>query len=465
MKKLLLVAMIIMTHAVRANITLPAVLSSNMVLQQQSSVKFGGWGNPVEKVIILPSWDNHLDSTIVTGDGKWQISVTTPKAGGPYSITIKGNNTITLSNVLIGEVWVCSGQSNMEFNYHWGLEDVKAELPFAANENIRFFNIPRTTALYPQEDCRAQWQACDSNTLKSFSAVGYFFGKKLNQELHVPIGLISASWGGTPAETWTPSEVVNADSVLKKAASQQSPSKGWPIRPGLAFNGMIAPITNFTIGGAIWYQGESNTAVPSAYGDLLQSLIVSWRKQWDKNFPFYYVQIAPFNYGRPYVAALVREEQAKALKSQNTGMVVISDLVEDTNDIHPKNKHDVGSRLANLALASTYQKNVPVHYPLYRSMEVIKDRAVVLFDHVENGLTIKGKRVNELFVAGPDKIFYPAESKIKNGQLIVWSKNVKQPVAVRYAFTNTAIGNLFSGEGLPVAPFRTDDWKVDTGSK
>jgi sialate O-acetylesterase len=460
MKKILIVVMLIIAHTAQANIALPAVLSSNMVLQQQSSVKLWGWGNPGEKVRINPSWNNHLDSAVVTGDGKWLVSVTTPKAGGPYTIEVKGNNTITLTNILIGEVWVCSGQSNMEYNYYWGLEDVKAELPLAANPNIRFFNIPRTTALYPQEDCRAQWLACDSNTLKSFSAVGYFFGKRLNKELNVPIGLINASWGGTPAETWTPAEVVNGDSILNKAAGQQNSSKGWPTKPGLAFNGMIAPITHFDIAGSIWYQGESNTATAKTYGILFQSLITAWRSQWSKSFPFYYVQIAPFKYGTVNEAALLREEQAKALQLPNTGMAVIYDLVEDTNDIHPKNKHDVGLRLANLALANTYHMDVPYKSPIYKQVEMVNNKAIVSFDNVVGGLIVNGKAVKELYLAGPDRVFYLAESTVKNGQLIVWSKSVKQPVAVRYAFSNTALGNLFSKEGLPVAPFRTDNWNV-----
>src|SRR5215217_2313986 len=243
MKKQVLLFLLLLNQIANANITLPSVIGSNMVLQQQSSVKFWGWGDPTEKVFITPSWTSNTDSTIVASDGKWQLSLTTPAAGGPYSIIIKGRNTITLTNVLLGEVWVCSGQSNMEMNYYWGLPDVKEELPHAANSNIRFFTIPRTTALHPQENCRGEWMQCDSNTLKSFSAVAYFFGKKLNKDLNVPIGLINTSWGGTPADAWTPAPAVLANSELKEAATKLPASTGWPVIPGSTFNAMIAPIT------------------------------------------------------------------------------------------------------------------------------------------------------------------------------------------------------------------------------
>src|SRR5215831_3036132 len=244
------------------NIRLPAVISSNMVLQQRATVKLWGWAGPGEKVFVTTSWNNKTDSTIGTRDANWQLLVSTPSAGGPYTITLKGYNTVVLENVLVGEVWVCSGQSNMEMSYSWGLQDVKNDLPTCYNKEIRFFHIARTTADNPQDNCEAQWTICDSNTLKTFSAVAYYFGRRLNGELNVPIGLINASWGGTPAEVWTPAEAVNNDAVLKASNQKQYPSGGWPYQPGKTFNGMIAPITNFSIAGAIWYQGEGNTAAP-----------------------------------------------------------------------------------------------------------------------------------------------------------------------------------------------------------
>lgn len=445
-----------------ANIRLPAVLGNNMVLQQQSKVKLWGWASPSEKIIVTTSWNNRSDTLTATRDANWQVYVETPAAGGPYTITFKGGNTVVLDNVLIGEVWVCSGQSNMEWSYYNGLKDIRDELPTAANANIRFFQIPKTTSLYPQDDCEAAWTACDSNTLKAFSAVGYFFGKKLNKDLNVPIGLINASWSGTPAEVWAPEEAINNNTTLKEAATKLAPSAWWPYLPGRTFNGMLAPIVNYTIAGAIWYQGEGNTANGSTYSQVFTTMIDSWRKAWGRDFPFYYVQIAPYKYGSEYVGNIVQEQQAKAMLHANSGMVVISDLVDDTTNIHPVNKHDVGLRLANYALGQTYGRNgVAYKSPFYKSMSVSKGKIVVEFDNVAGGLQSKDKNITEVYVAGADKVFYPAQATIEKDKLVVWSKQVKEPVAVRYAFHNTGIGNLFSKEGLPVAAFRTDDWQLN----
>jgi len=459
---ILFLFLITATQAI-SQVRLPAVLSSGMVLQQNDSVTLWGWSQPAEKIFITTSWDKHTDSVVADNGANWKLKLKTPAAGGPYSILFKGNNSIELKDVLIGEVWICSGQSNMEMNEQWGgLPDVKAELPSCANSNIRFFQIPKTTSAYPQEDCKAQWVNCDSNTLKSFSAVGYFFGKKLNKELNVPVGLINASWGGTPAEVWTQAEQVNNDPELKAAADKLGNYAWWPKNPGLTYNGMLAPMFNFSIAGAIWYQGEGNTGAPLTYGHLFTIMIDSWRKAWNKNLPFYYVQIAPFTYGTTNIGNLVREQQTKTLQHDNVGMAVVTDLVDNIADIHPKNKHEVGYRLANWALAQTYYKQgIAYKSPFYKSIEVKKDKIIISFDNVPNGLIAKDKKINALVIAGADKIFYPADAKIEGDKLIVWSKSVKVPVAARFSFSNADIGNIFSKEGLPVCPFRTDDWEVE----
>ncbi len=448
-----------------ADVRLPSILTSNMVLQQQSSVKLWGWSAPAEKIYVTISWDNKTDSVVATRDANWQLNIQTPIAGGPFTITLRGNNKIVLENILIGEVWVCSGQSNMEMSERWGLPDVKAELPTAFNDSIRFFTISKATSTYPQDNCSGKWMVCDSNTLKTFSAAGYFFGKKLNKELNVPIGLINTSWGGTAAETWTPENIVNDDPELKNAAAKLAPAAWWPYKPSSVFNAMIAPVTNFSIAGTIWYQGESNTGTAGSYKKLFTAMIDAWRKSWNKDFPFYYVQIAPFNYANKNIAALLQEAQAKCMDHKNVGMIVIADLVSDVKNIHPVNKHDVGYRLANWALAETYHKSGIVYRsPVYKEMTIKKNKAVFSFDNVRTTLISKDKTVTELYIAGADKIFYPAQSKIEKDKLIVWSKVVTAPVAVRYAFGNTSIGNLFSSEGLPVTPFRTDNWQVDTSA-
>ncbi len=432
-----------------------------MVLQQQGTVKIWGSCEPGEKIALTTSWNNKTYNTIGTGHARFEINIATPIAGGPYQIKLKGNNNIVLQNILIGEVWVCSGQSNMEMCEKWGLPDVKAELPTANNPNIRFFHIPRTSSPYPQDNSDGNWTACDSNSLRTFSAVAYFFGKKLNRQLNVPIGLIEASWGGTTAEVWTPDSVVNNDPVLKEAAKKNPPNTQCPVIPGLCYNAMIAPITNYSIAGTIWYQGENNTGTASTYSQLFKKMIDSWRKMWKKNFPFYYVQIAPFKYKVKHTGALLREAQQQSMDHPNTGMVVTTDLVADTNNVHPINKHDVGLRLANWALAETYQKKTPAYKsPFFKNIRIKGNKALLEFQEVGSGLMMKGKTPIELVIAGDDQVFHPAEATIKHNVITVWSKAVARPAAVRFGFRDAAIGNLFSKDGLPVIPFRTDNWPV-----
>ncbi|MBS1665629.1 MAG: sialate O-acetylesterase, partial [Bacteroidetes bacterium] len=344
-----------------ADVRLPAVLASNMVLQQRTDAKLWGWCDPGERIYVTTSWNQRIDSAKGTRDGKWMLSVPTPAAGGPYTIEIRGYNRILLENILIGEVWVCSGQSNMEMSETWGLPDVRAELPSCYNTNIRFFHVPRTTSPYQQEDVKADWVVCDSTALKRFSAVGYFFGKRLNKELNVPVGLVESAWSGSPAEVWSPGDVVEQDTLLHNAAVRQVPRDGWPYTPGYCYNAMLMPLASFPVAGAIWYQGESNTVAPQTYSRLLTTMIASWRKAWGRPLSFYYVQIAPFKYEIKDQASVLREQQEKVMSVENTGMVVVSDLVDDTADIHPKDKHDVGYRLANWALGDTYHRTGVVY--------------------------------------------------------------------------------------------------------
>jgi sialate O-acetylesterase len=464
MKKVFLFfALVISITSGFAQLRLPSIMGSNMVLQQKSSVALWGWANPAEKIMITTSWNNKTDSVTATRDAKWKMMIPTPAAGGPYTVNIKaGNDSVSLKNVFVGEVWVCSGQSNMEYNsFYKGSKDIGPELKKAPNNNIHLFLEPRSTAIYPQEDCKGQWTISDSNTLKSFSEAAYFFAKRLNHDMNVPIGLIEAAWGGTPAEVWTPANVVMDDDVLSEASRKQTPSDWWPYRPGLSYNAMIAPITNYNIAGAIWYQGESNTAAPYTYAKLLTAMIKSWRSAWDKNIPFYIVQIAPFTYGTQYKGSVIQEQQAKVLNLENTGMIVTTDLVPDTTDIHPPFKKAVGDRLAALALVKTYHKTgIPYANPMYKNLTVEGNKAIITFSNAEDGLMIKGNAISQLYVAGNDKVFYPAEAKINGNKLTVSSDKVKQPVAVRFGFSNAAVGNLFAKNGLPVAPFRTDNWDL-----
>lgn len=444
----------------KADIRLPAIISNHMVLQQNSEANIWGWCGPEEKIKITTGWDTILYNTKGSSGGKWNISVKTPAAGGPYTLAINGNNKIILEDIMIGEVWICSGQSNMEMHYEKSLQDYATDVANATNKSIRFFHIPNLTSDYPQDDIRGNWVICNSNDMKQFSLAGYFFGEKMQQNLSVPIGLIEASWGGTPAEVWTPKDSIEINPVLKKAANYHTPNPAWPIDPAATFNAMINPITNFNIAGVIWYQGEGNVGVP-AYHILFTTMITSWRKAWHKDFPFYFVQIAPFaGYGNNNISgALLREAQTKTLSLPNTGMIVIHDLVTDLNNIHPQNKKEVGYRLANLALSETYGKKGLIYKtPQYKSMQIEKGKIRIFFTNTGKGLMSEGNIIREFYIAGSDKVFMPAIAEIQGNTIIVWNKSVKGPVAVRFGFSNAAIPNLFSKEGMPVNIFRTDEW-------
>jgi sialate O-acetylesterase len=463
MKLRLTVLLVFCVTLTFAQLRLPSLVSSGMVLQQNDSVKLWGWAGPDELVYVTTGWDNRKDSTRANNGAKWSLKVKTPKAGGPYKIDIKTRgNTTTLNDVLIGEVWFCSGQSNMDWSYYHGLKDIRAELPTCYNKNIRFFHILKTTSDYPQDDVKGSWEICDSTSLKRFSAVGYYFGKRINQQLNVPVGLIHSSWGGTPAETWVPDSYIAKDAVLQEAANKLQTFKWWPSAVGKAYNAMVAPVTNYNIAGALWYQGESNTGTNSTYHPLMVALINSWREAWKKDFYFNLVQIAPYTYGNHNVGALVQEAQTKLLSHPKTGVIVITDLVDNIKDIHPSNKHDVGLRLANWALGETYGvTGIAYKSPRFEAMTIAKGKATLTFKNAPNGLISKEKLVSGFFVSGEKEQWFQAEAKIEGNKVTVWSKNVSTPAQVRFGFGNTLIGNVFSKEGLPVVPFRTDSWEVD----
>jgi sialate O-acetylesterase len=447
------------TLRLNAEVRLPAIIGDHMVLQQNSDVKIWGWCDPSEKIKISSGWDTATFTTVGNADGKWICSIKTPVAGGPYTLTINGNNQIILQDVLIGEAWVCSGQSNMEMSYSWGIKQYTNDIENGTNKNIRLFHIARLTAEYPQDDTKGHWVVCNPEDLKTFSLAGYFFGQKLQETLSVPVGLIESNWGGTPAEVWTPKYAVDSNAVIRKVADELKPIPWGPIRVAATYNAMIYPVTNFNIAGVIWYQGEANVDNASTYEPLFVAMITSWRRAWNKDFPFYFVQIASYNYGNNLSGALLKEAQTKTLSVPNTGMIVVDDLVNDVNNIHPTDKKDVGYRLANLALSSTYNKNnLPYKYPMYKSMKIEKGKIKIDFANADNGLMSKGDTLKGFYVAGSDKNFMPAMAKIEGNSVMVWNKNIKDPVAVRFDFTNASIPALFSKEGLPVNLFRTDDW-------
>lgn len=447
-------------YPVLAEVRLPAVIGSHMVLQQTSNVKFWGWCDPSEKIAISTNWDTVIYYAIGSPNGKWITQIKTPSAGGPYKITVRGYNVIVLDDVLIGEVWDCSGQSNMEMSYSEKVREYSGDVQNTTNNRIRFFHIPRLSSMYPQDDTKAKWVVCNPDDMKRFSLVGYYFGQKLQETLKIPVGLINASWGGTPAETWTPKEVFEKDTLLSHAAVALKEVPWGPISPAYVYNAMIYPVTNYSIAGVIWYQGEANVGAPLTYRSLLTSMIYSWRKAWQKELPFYFVQIAPYaGYGNTISSSLLREEQTKSLSAPYTGMVVITDLVSDINDIHPVNKKDVGLRLANSVLAEVYgKKEIIYKSPMYKSMKVEKGRIRIYFDNAEDGLISKNGAPAEFYIAGNDKKFMPAAARIEGNNVVVWNRYVPEPVAVRLGFSSAAVPNLFNKAGLPVNIFRTDDW-------
>jgi len=441
-------------------IVLPSVFADNMVLQQNSEVAIWGWSNPGEIVKIVTGW-NRNDTVKVKANNYsfWKTTIKTVSAGGPYSIELLGSSHVQLNNVMLGEVWICSGQSNMEWSANSDITNREEEVSKANYPNIRIFHVQKRGADCPQQDCYAEWTVCTPETMTTTSAIGYFFGRELHKKLNVPVGLIVSAWGGTPVEVW-----IEKDRVENNPEFDDAKYAGiydwWPGTPGAAYNAMIAPIVPYGIAGAIWYQGESNCKTYQVYSALKKIMIENWRSDFKKDFPFYFVQIAPFDYGDDTRSQLLREQQEIVTRIvPNTGMVVISDLVDDIKDIHPKNKLDVGKRLGRYALAETYKQNVGAYKsPMYKSMLVEKNKIQLSFSNIPTGLNCTEKKSGKFLIAGADQKFVKATAKIKGKIIVVSSKQVKTPVAVRYCFDNTSMPDIFSTEGLPLAPFRTDGW-------
>ena len=462
MKKILLALtiMFIFSTNMFAKIILPSVFTDNMVLQQNSDVAIWGWSDPGETVKIVTSW-NSKDTVKVKADNAaaWKTTIRTIGAGGPHSIQIIGNNGVTLNNVMLGEVWVCSGQSNMEMSVNWKLINGEEEAAKANNPNIRIFHVQKIGADYPQQTCNATWTLCTPETMRATSAVGYFFARELQQKLNVPIGIIVSAWGGTPAEVWIEKSRIENNPELNKAKYNEK-FDWWPGSAGTLYNSMIYPFVPYGVAGAIWYQGESNCGNYPIYSQLMKTLIENWRADFKKDFPFYLVQIAPYDYGEKGTSQYIREQEEIVAKTvPNTGMVVITDLVDNIKDIHPKDKLNVGKRLANYALTETYKQNVGAYKsPSYQSMQVEKGKVRLTFSDVLTGLKCTGKTPERFLIAGDDQKFVPATAKMDGNTIVLSSKLVKVPVAVRFCFDNTTMPDVFSNEGLPLAPFRTDKW-------
>lgn len=480
----------------KADVKLPDLISEGMVLQQQTPVRIYGKADPNEAVTV--EIQGQTGKAKANNEGEWAVVLRPLKAGGPYTLDVKGKNAISLKSVFVGEVWVCGGQSNMEWVLKNAFEGDKA-IAASANPNIHLLMVPKKRSDTPLKDVTTKWEECGPTTVPNFSAVGYYFGRDLQKQLNVPIGLIASYWGGTPAESWTREQFLTADSQLKSivdtypaakarldkqleqfpalAAKAKADGKPAPRKPNLwryseLYNAMIAPLTPYTIRGVIWYQGESNAGKADEYRKLFPTMIENWRKDWGiSDMPFLLVQLAPYMKintepeDTPW--AHLREAQLYSTQiMKNVGMAVITD-VGDAGNIHPTHKEPVGQRLALLARNIAYKEKIVANGPLYKSMEVQGNKVLLHFSSVggglmakeidSNGMPVPGGKLVGFSIAGEDGKFVWADAVIQGKDTVVVSSSaVTEPKAVRYGWANYPIVNLWNKEGLPASPFRTD---------
>ena len=480
MRKLICVICVICGLSLHAKVTLPQFFSDNMVLQQLSSCNIWGEADANKTVSIKTSWDNKTYKVKADGKGHFEVKVNTPAAGGPYDIFITESSTVTLRNVMIGEVWICSGQSNMEMLMKGykaqPVEGAAEELLSCKDSGLRLFYGKRAARLEPQTDLAGSWKEADAASVREFSATAYFFGKALRKTLGVPVGLICTAFGGAACEAWMQADWLKAFPKVKQAITEEDVKKLQQRCPTALYNGQLKPLVGYTIRGAIWYQGEDNVPRYDYYAPLMARMIQGWREDWKQgDFPFYYCQIAPWAYDETdwalYNSAFLREQQEKVESMvSNCRMAVLMDTgIKDV--IHPRKKRQAGERLAILALANTYDVKGLPDFAKYKEVTFQNDTAVVAFDRSKewvyfenvNSLTTTdadGKTISRNFeVAGADQVFHPA-TKVwaARNRVYVVCDDVKQPVAVRYAFKDWAVGDLMH-DGLPVSSFRTDNWE------
>ncbi|MDZ4287254.1 MAG: sialate O-acetylesterase [Prosthecobacter sp.] len=487
----------------RADVKLPAIFSDHMVLQAGAEVPVWGWAEPGEAVTVSVA-DQTMTAT-TDAQGKWTAKLGKLKAGDePQTLTIKGANTLVVKDVLVGEVWLASGQSNMAFTFKSGAYPERmsqeANLP-----KIRVFTVKQHSTRTPQTNCEGSWIIASPETVGNFSAVAYFFGQELHNELKAPVGMVVSSWGGTDIAAWTSEEVQTPNPALKaqleawkasektydpvkakalndkqieawnkKVAAAKKAGNSFPRKPSLKrqpsldqnhpgnlYNGMIAPLIPYALRGAIWYQGEHNcSSVEKAklYATQLPLLVQDWRTRWGQEFPFAWVQLP--NFEQAAFRPLVREAMLKSLAIKNTGMAVTIDIGE-AKDNHPKNKPEVGRRLSLWALGTVYGKAVPaISGPLPLIREVRENHIAVTFKHANEGLVAKGAELKGFEIAGADRVWKPATAKIAGDEVLISNPEVPKPAAVRYSWASYPDGNLYNGAGLPASPFRSDDWEV-----
>jgi sialate O-acetylesterase len=506
----LITTIVMVRYSASADVTLPSIFSDHMVLQRAAVVPVWGWADPGEKVTV--SIAGQSKTVTANAAGEWRLKLKNLAAAKPQTLTVGGKNTIVIEDVLIGEVWLASGQSNMQLSVN-DVTNAWKEKAAADFPQIRMFTVGRVPAATPQTNCGGQWVICSPQTVGNFSAAAYFFAREVHQEIHQPVGVIHSSWGGTPIEAWTSmnrqeatpelapvlkawndtlkvpydEQKAEADyhqayqkwrenSVKLKAEGKTAPpapeKKGDPRLfknfTANLFNGMINPVIPYAIRGAIWYQGENNAAnnLASLYSKQLSLMIQDWRTRWNEgDFPFAWVQLPNFHPRTTNVVdtnynnwCVVRECMLKTLAVKNTGMAITVDVGE-ANSIHPKNKQAVGHRLALWALAKVYGENIPYSGPLPDGHKIKGDKIILSFSHTDGGLVAKDGVLRGFAIAGADRQWKLADAKIEGDKVMVSSPEEKSPVAVRYAWAANPDCNLFNGAGLPASPFRTDDWR------
>lgn len=464
--------LVLITTGLDAKVRMPALFSDHMVLQQNSEVPVWGWADKGKKITVVTSWDKKTYTAQVNSDGSWKVRILSPSAGGPYEMTISDGEEFKIKDIMIGEVWLCAGQSNMEMPMKGfrgqPVEGSNVDIVTSSNYWIRFISVPRNLKTVPQKDFNGNWEIAAPGSVSEFSATAYYFGSLLQKVLKVPVGLVEVSYGGSCVEAWISRE--NTASFNGKEVPGIADSVRIDNRtPSTLFYGMLSPVIGFPVKGVIWYQGETNYINAEYYTDRFSTMVREWRTLWGQgNFPFYYVQIAPFDYSvfhnkeeylEKYNSAYLREAQLKALDViPESGMAVTIDVGEK-NNIHPGKKRVVGERLCFLALGKTYNvKGIGYDTPMVKGVETDGSSLVISFDNIPNGITSYGKVVDCFEIAGEDEKFYPANVDVRSKSVVLSSPDIENPVAARYAFRDFVTGQLFGVEGIPVPSFRTDNW-------
>ena len=452
---------------ITAKVRLPQFFSDNMVLQLQSECNIWGWAEPGTRVCITTSWDKKWHNVMANKYGNFSLKVKTPEAGGPYFIGFKDKDYVQISNVMIGEVWVCAGQSNMEMQMkgfkQQPVEGTTEELLRCKDPQLRLFTVKRHVSLQPEQDVTGQWNEANSASVRDFSATAYYFGRALRQTLDVPVGLIVTAWGGSACEAWMNADWLKAFPKVQQTVTEEDMKKLQQRCPTALYNGQLKPLIGYSMRGAIWYQGEDNVPRYDYYAPLLKAMVEGWRSEWRQgDFPFYFCQIAPYDYsliqwsGSQY---LREQQQLAETMIPNSRMAVLMDAGLEYG-IHPRKKRQAGERLALLALSNTYGVKGLPDFAVYKEVEFKGDTAVVAFDRSKEWVYFEhGTTSSNFEVAGADRVFHPATKVwVSRNRVYVVCEEVKTPLAVRYAFKDWADGDLMH-DGLPVSSFRTDNWE------